>query len=68
MSTRTDNDVLLSHVEASAVAKILDEYASARLEHARKTKNAAVKFCCEQNAFKARELANKIAKSLSTWS
>lgn len=67
MSTRIDNDVTLSHADAQAISRYLCDYATAQEQHARKTRNEAVRWQCQKDAAQARELVSKIIKALWSW-
>ena len=67
MSTRINNSVTLSHENAELAAQLLSDLASSKFQHARRTKNAAVRSHCELVGNKAKSLAELLTKSLWTW-
>lgn len=67
MATRLDNDVTLSHQDAAAVAKMLDEYAVTQANRARTTRSEAARTGYHADVRLARWLAARITERLYVW-
>ena len=67
MATRTSNSVTLTHEDAVRISCFLGEYSGSQFTHARRTKNAAVKYQCEKDGNAARLLSDDIIRNLWTW-
>ena len=67
MATRKSNDVLLSHEQAEAVAKMLQDYASSVSRLSKTTKNAVVRSEALRWAEEARVTAESITSKLWSW-
>lgn len=68
MSVRTDNDVTLSHQDAQAVAKMLDEFAIQQSAQAQRTRSEAAQASYRANVRLARWVGARITERLYTWS
>ena len=67
MAVRIDNDVTLTHAEADAISRLLQDYATAQRAQAKRTSSAVVRTACNTTAEQASALARALIERLWTW-
>ena len=67
VNVRTDNAVTLTHADAQAVIRLIQEHGRGQWDHYRKTKSAVVQSACHRDAAECNRLADIMTRALWTW-